>query len=227
MIFLSFLFLRNNFNFLIGTISNLSQAAQLNQTLANQQAMMALYQNAEQLKPAIIKSVIGLLFILIILLFSIAFFRGIIWSNILKQKYDKQFFKRFTILSSIWYILGLALIAIALIIFKLKVGIFIAVILLLLCLYLKLIVNLNFDKNKKMLENLRNIKKGFKRNHLFIPFTFIFTIFLLLFLLLSLIFPGFENKVYVILKSILMIILLVFFVNWARFYLTKVYRSTL
>tara|TARA_Y100000310_G_scaffold155952_1_gene155407 strand:- start:931 stop:1980 length:1050 start_codon:yes stop_codon:yes gene_type:complete len=214
------LFLRNNFSFMLETFSVLKDS-KVNQTIANQQVIMALSQNADKLKSALTSSIIGLIIALTILLLTISIFRGLIWSNILKQKYNKLFFRRFTLLSLLWYLLTIALIAISIIIFRTKVGISIAVILLLLSMYLKLIINLRFNKSKTI---LKNIKQGFKRTHLFTPFTFAFTSLVLLFTLLSLFSPGFEDRAYIFLQVILTLTILTFFVNWARLYLAKVYN---
>jgi len=224
-IFLFLLFLRNTFRFLTDNLASISQVAQLNQTMASQQAMMLLYQNVELLKPAITRSVIALIIVFSFLLLKVSSFKSLIWSNVLKQKYDRLFFKRFAISSIIWYIVWIAIIAFCILIFEPKVGAVMVVLLYLFSLYLRLIINLNFNKKRTVVQNLNNFRKGFKRNHLLIPFIFISQTFMLLLIIVTVL-VSFRNAVYLSIMSVLTLIFLTLFINWARYYLANVYKTS-
>ncbi len=219
------LFLRNSFSPLLGALSPMLNDQGEISPEVNQQAVMALYQNADLLKSVITKSIVYLVIALIVLLFVASILKGIMWSNILKQKYDKLFFRRFTGLSLIWYFLCMVLIAVVLVVFKLKAGAAIAAALIFLCLYLKMVLHLNFDKNKTIVQNFKNVKKGFTRFYLMvIPFMFIYISFLLV-SMLGMVLLVFDNRIYLILIAAMLAGVLVSFINWARFYLVEVKSS--
>ncbi len=217
-------FMRSNLTPIIKDVLPLLKAAQAEQDPeASQQAVMALLaQNNELIKEVITKSIIGLSLTLIVLLFVVVVSRGVIWSNILRQKYDKMFFRRFTFVSLTWLFLSLVVIALVLFLFELRVGVIIAPVLLLMFMYLKLMINLHFNKEKTIAKNLGSFKKGFTKFHkMIVPFVFIFSLAVILFIL-SINLLGWENKIYAVVMGVLLAALFVAFVNWARLYLNRV-----
>jgi hypothetical protein len=219
-------FMRGNLTPIIKDVLPLLKAANSDQNpAAKEQMMMTLLQNKELINSAITSSIIGLSLVLIVILFVMSVFKGFIWSNILRQKYDKIFFRRFTFVSLVWLLLSLVVIALVLFLFELRVGVIIAPVLLLMFMYFKLMINLNFSKEKTVAKNLGSFKKGFTKFHrMIVPFMFIFSSFAVFFVL-GLILLGLGGKMYASVMAVFLAILLISFINWARFYLSRVFRT--
>ena len=187
--------------------------------------MQELQKNVSSIKNAITFSAIGVVVAYLLIISSFGLFQGLLYSIFTKQKFDKKFIKKFSILNLILILSLTLLIILTGIMIKGQTAPKIIVFLLLLFFYLLLISFSLFDKNEKTLKIIKSsLNLAFKKIHLFFtPFIIAYT-----FIIILLFIVVFSNKKLILPQQAIIIVyvsIILIFITWLKLFSLKVVRG--
>lgn len=227
-IFLAINFLKWNFGFLEqipGFLTAAQSYAQTGTPLVDSSLQQEMQKNASRVNNAIIFSMIATVIAYLLIILSVGFFQGLLYSKFTKQKFDRKFIRKFSILNLILALTLTFLIILAGAKLKSLTSPKIIVFLLFLFFYLGLISFSLFNKNEKILRMIKSsLKFAFKKIYLFFtPFiiAYMFT-YVLLFIIGSL---GNKFILSQLVFGIVYALIIIIFITWLKFFTVKIARS--
>jgi len=228
LIFLALKFIKWNFSFmeqipgfLAATQSHLETGAKAVDSALQQE----LQKTAPNIKSALIFSGVGLIAAYLLIILSIGFFQGLLYSKFTGQKFDKIYLRKFLILSFILILSFTLLVILTGVMIKNKIAAYIIVFSLFLFFYLALILFSLTDKKEKILRIIKSsLNLAFKKIYLFFtPFVIAYTLITILFLIMG--FLQAKLALLPLAAAIIYISIIIIFIAWLKFFIVKIMES--
>lgn len=158
----------------------------------------------------------------IAVIFLVSLFKGLIWANVLKKKFDELFYKKFLFLNLLWAALWLIFSVVVALLVKRVLIVHYLIAVSVLFLYFTIILCSLFDKNKKSWGMVKQaFGLGIKKFHLFIiPYLLAYIILVILYAITSPI-SLLSGNAFLAVYMILFII----FLGWFRIYFSLVVKK--
>ena len=155
-------------------------------------------------------------FLIIVLGWSL--FKGIIYNMLLKKRFTKRFYYKFSLLNLIWFVFWIIVLLLIILIFKNTIWPSLFYLFLLFALYLGIILYVNFVDKQDIKDC---IKKAFhfgitKIKYFLLPLLTIFVIFIILSFILNI-----TTMLPLAISAIIVVIALLIFIAWSRHYLCR------
>lgn len=178
--------------------------------LENNLAVMKGFQNF-----LIIAPIIFLLFVII----DWTIFKGIIWVNILKKRFDLKYFKNFLALNLLWFIPWAILLVLVIVLVRQNASAYIVLFLFVLLMHMSGVLCIAFAKENKIINSIKQaFSIGIGKIHLFlVPYTILIILFVVV-SQLGWLFKLFSYNI----QAILSLILFVLYLAFARVFLSKI-----
>lgn len=147
------------------------------------------------------------------------FFKGIIWSAVLKKSVDFKFYRKFLLVNLLWGLIWFFVLILSFIFVKQNVLAYLAIIFFMLLIYLTCILYYNSVKEKKIKRIFNEtFRIGLKRIYYFIiPAVVMFLVFFILMQSY-----WFFIRLSDVVQAVIFIIIGIVFVAWTRFYVSNI-----
>lgn len=217
---LTILILKIQSSIILKTMPDLSNLQALQTSLeAQEQAILQL----GGLKYLFLYWVITILIAFFILILIVSFFKGIIWSNISKEKFDFKFYMRFSLLNLIYYF---GLILILILTFAAMKPAFAGIFWLIEFLLFTYLTNISYGIFDKEVKIRKNIKKatiiGFQKFYRFLlPLLNFFWVIIFVLIVIGIVSKILPER-FLMLLSILFLFI---YLAWARIYFALIVKS--